>query len=163
MTGDLNDEIRASAWPSDHLVEVEQCLVELWLTIDEDEDELVQMTDERDAILTAAHAAIAQALMATTGLMSPAPVAVFEGLAQLKKNLGYLRANLDQGVAVEDLIGPYGSDRYLEEDLEALGELLEVVERDAGRPPLTEDQALADIAKRLSWERRRVTKSGGRT
>jgi hypothetical protein len=88
----------------------------------------------------------------TTGPLSPAPAAVVDGLDELGKRVSYLRANLDHGVALEDMIGPYGgSARLLEETTEALAIHLEHAERRAGRPPLTDAQAAADIAERLRW------------
>lgn len=148
-----------SPWPSDHLTDAERRLARLWrtmpaargLTLDE-EGEPVEMTAERDAILFGVEDALARATAAAaTGAIAPAPAAVTEGLARIVKDVGYVRADLVQGVAMVDMIGCAGR---LEDAAEALAGHLEVAERRAGRPPLTEAEAVADIAERLRWDRR---------
>lgn len=112
------------------------------------------MTDERDAILFAVEEALTRATAAASALDPPAGGAVEDGLARFMKDVGYLRANLVQGVHVGDMTGqPFSSAADLEAEAEALAGLLEVAERRAGRPPLTQAEAVADIAERLRWGR----------
>ena len=145
-----------SPWPSDHLTDAERRLARLWRTMaDVDEGEWVEMTDERDALLYSIDDALARATTAaTTGPVAPAPAAVLDGLADFVARVGYLRADLVQGVAIEDMTGSFGNVAgRLEDAAEALAGHLEVAEQAAGRPPLSEDQAVADIAERLHWGR----------
>lgn len=144
-----------SPWPSDHLTDAERRLARLWHTMrTEDGAEWVELTAERDAIVFAVEDALTRASAAARALNPPPGAAVNDGLARFVTSIRYLRADLVQGVHVDDMTGqPSSSDAYLENAAEELAVLLEDAERRAGRPPLTHAEAVADITERLQWDR----------
>lgn len=137
-------------WPTDHLTDAERRLARLWNTIPDDDGELVELTEERAAILFAVEDALNKAQLATGHLDPKAPLAP---LLRLRDLVGWVKTDLQKGLLQADLIGTPGSyAAQIEEAIEALWAAWEPVERQNGRPPLTHNEAVADVADRLSWD-----------
>ncbi len=140
-------------WPTDHLVDAERRLARLWRAFDrrDDEEEWVEGDDEREAILYGVADALHRARDAAAALIPEAPMGSFHRLAQL---VGYLRDDLHLGIAVNDVIG--GSASYatrIEEAVEQTAAAWEEAEWKAGRPKMNREQAVGDVAERLSWDK----------
>jgi hypothetical protein len=139
-------------WPTDHLIDAERRLARLWNTLpDHDDDEPIELTDQREAILFAVADALDRA-RTTARQLSPQPdLAPLDKVVQL---VGWVKDDLSRGAWLDDLRGyPGGYAGQIEEAIEKTWASWEVTERQAGRPPLTHEEAVADVAERLTWDR----------
>jgi hypothetical protein len=151
-----SEQDREHAWPTERLTDAERHLAHLWSTFREDEgdeDGLVGLNDERAGHLDRAAHALAEARVAAEELDPSADVG---SLAKVAELVGWLRADLTEGMWPLDVTG--GSSSYAASIDEAIERawVWEEAERSAGRPMLTEAQVVADITERLSWDRPRA-------
>jgi hypothetical protein len=138
-------------WPTDDLIDAERRLARLWNTIPDDDDELVELTEQREAILFAVGDALTRARAAADQLN---PMPDLKSLDKLVQLVGWVRDDLSRGVARLDLLGGQsGYAAQIEQAMENTWAEWEAVERQNGRPPLTKEEATADVAERLSWDR----------
>jgi len=142
--------VTAAAWPTDHLIDVERRLERLWQTFRAGGDR-VEMDDEVEAILFAVDDALTRAADAAGRLTPPASM---ESFTTLVERVGWLRDDLRRGIATADVIGDIGGyAARIEEAVEEIAAAWERAEWAAGRPRMTGQEAVADIAERLSWAR----------